>query len=103
MTSLLSNQILLSLKSYYQILLKEFIKIKSKHGPNEKKSEKFCCYEQPHEYIDDSKKSNETSLPGKEDFYNQLNMMQITDADYSHMKRACKYFKYHDLFVQSDT
>ena len=103
MTSLLSNQILLSLKSYYQILLKEFIKIKSKHGPNEKKSEKFCCYEQPHEYTDDSKKSNETSLPGKENFYNQLNMMQITDADYSHMKRACKYFKYHDLFVQSDT
>ena len=41
MTSLLSNQILLSLKSYYQILLEEFIKIKSKHGPDEKKAKNF--------------------------------------------------------------
>ena len=36
-------------------------------------------------------------------------MEDITDADYAHTKRVCKYFeikslgKYHDLYVQSDT
>ena len=44
------------------------------------------------------------SLPGKEDFYSNLNMEEIADADYAHVKRICKYFKiktleeYHDLF-----
>ena len=33
------------------------------------------------EYMDDWEKFNETSLPGKEDFYSQLNMKDITDAD----------------------
>ena len=31
--------------------------------------------------MDDWEKFNETSLPGKEDFYSQLNMKDITDAD----------------------
>ena len=36
-------------------------------------------------------------------------MEDITDADYTHAKRACKDFKiknlgeYHDLYVQRDT
>ena len=36
-------------------------------------------------------------------------MEDITDADYVHAKRVCKYFEvknlgeYHDLYVQSDT
>ena len=53
-------------------------------------------------------KLNETLLPEKEDFYSHLNMEDITDADYLHAKRLCKYFKtkhlgeYHDLYVQSD-
>ena len=46
----------------------------------------------PHEYIDYWEKC-ETSLPGKEDFYSHLNMEDITDADYEHMKRICKYLK----------
>ena len=43
-----------------------------------------------------------------ENFYNHLNMEDITDADYVHQKRVCKDFKvsnledYHDLYVQSD-
>ena len=63
----------------------------------------------PYEYMDHSKKFNETSLPGKEDFYNHLNMEDITDADYVHAKRVCKDFEikylgeYHDLYVQIDT
>ena len=40
--------------------------------------------------MDDCAKSNETSLPEKEDFYNHLNMEDITDADYIHAKRVYK-------------
>ena len=42
-------------------------------------------------------------------FYNHLNMEDITDADYMHLKRLCKNFEikrlgeYHDLYVQRDT
>ena len=62
----------------------------------------------PCEYIDDWEKFNETSLPEKEDFYNKLNMEDITDADYMHAKRVCKDFEikllgeYHDLYVQTN-
>ena len=35
----------------------------------------------PYEYIDDWKKFNETSLPEKEEFYSNLKMEDITDAD----------------------
>ena len=48
----------------------------------------------PYEYMDDCEKSNETSLPEKKkDFYSQLNMEDITDADYVHAKRVCKDFE----------
>ena len=63
----------------------------------------------PYEYMDDWEKFNETSLPEKEDFYSHLNMEDITDADYAHVKRICKDFEiknwgeYHDLCVQSNT
>ena len=38
-----------------------------------------------------------------------LNMENITDEDYGHVKRVCKDFEiknlgeYHDIYVQSDT
>ena len=38
----------------------------------------------PYEYIDDWEKSNEMSLPEKEDFFSHLNMEDISDADYKH-------------------
>ena len=66
----------------------------------------------PYEYIDDWEKFNETFLPGKENFYNDLYMEDITDAcitDYAHAKRVYKDFErknlreYHDLYVQSNT
>ena len=47
----------------------------------------------PYEYMDDWEKFNETSLPGKENFYSLLNMEDITDADYAHAKRVCKDLK----------
>ena len=38
-------------------------------------------------------KFNETSVPETEDFYSNLNMEDITDADYIHAKRVCKDFE----------
>ena len=61
-----------------------------------------------YEYAFDWEKFNETSLPEKEDFYSHLNMGNITDADYAHVKRVCKDFEikhlgeYHDLYIQRD-
>ena len=63
----------------------------------------------PYEYMDSWEKFNETLLPSKEDFYNNLNMEDIDDIDYRHRSNVFKGFKlenlgdYHDLYVQSDT
>ena len=59
--------------------------------------------------MDDWKKFNETLLSRIKDFYSQLYMDDITDADYAHAKRVFKEFEikkleeYHDFCVQSDT
>ena len=47
----------------------------------------------PYEYMDDWEKFNETTLPKKEEFYSNLNMEDITDADYMHAKTVCKDFQ----------
>ena len=43
----------------------------------------------------------------KEHFYSHLNMEDIIDADYSHVKRVSKDFEikgeYHDLYIESKT
>ena len=55
------------------------------------------------------RKDNETKLPEKEKNYGDLNMQDITDADYMHVERICKEFEikhldeYHDLYLRSDT
>ena len=52
---------------------------------------------------------DETSLPDEEVFYSNLNMEDIIDADYRHVKRVFKSLNtkhlgdYRDLYVQSDT
>ena len=62
-----------------------------------------------YEYMHYWEKFNETTLPEKEEFYNNLNMEDTTDADYMHGKRVCKDFEiknlgeYHDLYLKSDT
>ena len=59
----------------------------------------------PYEYMDDWEKFNETKLPEKEEFYSNLHMEDITDADHIHAKRVCKDFQinnlgeYHDLHL----
>ena len=42
----------------------------------------------PYEYMDDLEKFNETTLLEKEEFYSNLNLKDITDADYTHAKRV---------------
>ena len=39
------------------------------------------------------KKFNKALLPGKENFYSDLNMEDITDVDYMHARRVCKDFE----------
>ena len=63
----------------------------------------------PYEYVDDLKKFSEILLTEKVDFYSDLSMADITDADYTHAKRVFKDFEikklgeYHHLYVQSGT
>ena len=58
----------------------------------------------PHKYIDNWKRFDKTSLP-KKYFHGNLNMEDITDADYKHTKIVWKDFQikdlreYHDLYV----
>ena len=59
--------------------------------------------------MDSWKRFNETELPDKESFYNELNKEGVTDEDYAHAQKVWKEFniknlgEYHDLYVQSDT
>ena len=63
----------------------------------------------PYENMDIWEKFEETTLPPKEAFYNNLNLEDISDGDYSHAQEVWDAFKiknlgeYHDLYVQSDT
>ena len=58
--------------------------------------------------MDEWEKFNKTSLPEKEEFYTNLNMKHITDADYTRAKRVCKDFKiknfgeHYDFCLKSD-
>ena len=59
--------------------------------------------------MDEWEKLIETSLSEKEQFYNNLNMEDITDANYMHAKRVCEDFEirnlgeYHDLYLKGNT
>ena len=63
----------------------------------------------PYEYMDGWEKFNEEALTEKEEFYSNLNMEDVTDADYMDAKRVCKVFEIknfgenHDLYLKSDT
>ena len=62
----------------------------------------------PYQYMDDWEKFNETTLAEKKEFYSNLNIEDITDAYYMHVKKVCKDFEiknlgeYHDLHLESD-
>ena len=42
----------------------------------------------PYEYMDSWERFNETSLPPKKDFYSELILVDISDADYAHAQRC---------------
>ena len=45
----------------------------------------------------DWEKFSETSLPGKDAFYSQIDMDEITDADFTYKKKLCKHFEIKNL------
>ena len=59
--------------------------------------------------MDGWERFDETSLPDKEAFYNNLNMDNVTDIDYRHANGVFKKFNLknlgqcHDIYVQTDT
>ena len=61
----------------------------------------------PYEYIDDWEKFNETKITEKEEIYSDLNMADITDVDYIHVKRVHQDFEiknfveYNNLYLKS--
>ena len=63
----------------------------------------------PYEYIDEWDKFNEKVLPGKESFYSNLTLENISEIDYAYANNIFKKFninnlgEYHDLYVRSDT
>ena len=63
----------------------------------------------PYEYIDEWDKFNEKVLPGKDSFFSNLTLENISEIDYVHANNVFKKFninnlgEYHDLYVRSDT
>ena len=84
-----------SLSNLFNKLSEGFHRIKWESGHNDKKCEtcKFILLLKkgvyPYEYMDDWEKVNETLSSKTEEFYNHLNMEDLTDADYVHENRVC--------------
>ena len=63
----------------------------------------------PYEYMDNWSRFDEEKLPDKSNFYNNLNMEEISEIDYRHAEKVFNKSniknlgEYHDLYVQSDT
>ena len=62
----------------------------------------------PYEDMGNWEKFEETTIPPKEDFHSELNLEDISDADYAHAQKVWEVFRtknrgeYHDLYAQSD-
>ena len=56
----------------------------------------------PYEYIDDWQEFNEKSLPEEKDYYNRLNMGDITKLIQTIFKTK-SLGEHHDLYIHSDT
>ena len=72
----------------------------------------FCYYKKgiyPYGYIDIWERLVENTISPKEAFNSELNLENITDKDYGHIKKVWEAFEminlgeYHDLYVQCDT
>lgn len=62
----------------------------------------------PYDYVNEWGRLDETRLPEKEKFYNQINARHISDADYAHAQNVWKNFEiktlgqYSDLYLMTD-
>ena len=67
----------------------------------------MICY--PYEYIDSWERFDKNTIPPKEVFYSELNLENITDKDYEHVKKVWEAFEiknlgeYHEMYVQCNT
>ena len=63
----------------------------------------------PYEYMHNWNRFNESKLPDKAKFYSKLNMNEVSDKDYEHVRKVWKEFEiknmgeYHDLYLLTDT
>ena len=63
----------------------------------------------PYRYMGSWEKTDETTLPSKEDFSSELNLEGISDENYAPAQNVREVFKinnlgeFHDLYVESDT
>jgi hypothetical protein len=63
----------------------------------------------PYSYVDHPDRFSETSLPPREEFYNDLTGEHVSETDYLHAQNVWTTFglqdlgQYHDLYVVSDT
>ena len=59
-----------------------------------------------YEYTDELDKFNEKIIPGKDSFYSNLTLENISETDYAHANNIFKKFninnlgEYHDLYVR---
>ena len=85
----------------------QFVNLKKCYSGNQL-SLLFRKGEYPYDYVDCTKKLDETSLPPKEAFYSKLTGDGITDEDYQHAHAVWKEFNiesmkdYHKLYNLSD-
>ena len=47
----------------------------------------------PYEYIDSRKRFDRNTIPPKKAFYSKLNLENITDKDYEHVKKVWEAFE----------
>ena len=97
----------------YKPIKPQIDKLSKTYGISNYDNEKFILLLRkgvyPYEYMDDWKRFNETELPLKEAFISNLNMTNISDKDYEHVKKVWNTFnienlgEYCDLYVESDT
>ena len=51
----------------------------------------------PYEYMDSWERFDENTIPPKEAFYSELNLENITDKDYEHVKKVWETFEIKNL------
>ena len=104
-----SQQFLLfSLDSLVKTMKKEDLKISKKYTPEEHQDLLFQKGIYPYNHIKSWESFEETELPSKECFYNDLDESHISDKDYEHAKNVwekldCKTLgDYHDIYLETD-